>query len=105
MAEHGALTKRRIDAMRPNETLWDFGSKGTVKGLGIRCRKGGSKTFCLKYRVAGRQRWVTIGTFGSPWTLELARNKAKKLLGEVAEGRDPAERMLADKRAVTLRDL
>src|SRR5262245_59364426 len=105
MAESGAFTKRSIDAMRPHETLWDNGNRETVKGLGIRCRGGGGKIFCLKYRVAGRQRWVTIGKFGSPWTIDMARIKAKKLLGEVAHGRDPAESILAERRASTLEDL
>ena len=76
-----------------------------MRGLGIRCREGGAKTFCLKYRVGGRQRWLTLGKFGSPLTVDTARNKAKKLLGEVADGRDPAEGILAEKRAGTLEDL
>jgi integrase len=105
MAEHGTFTKRRIDAMQPRETLWDGGGREAVKGLGIRCREGGTKTFGLKYRVAGRQRWLTLGKFGSPLTVDMARNKAKKLLGEVADGRDPAEGILAEKRAGTVEDL
>lgn len=105
MAEHGAFTKRRIDAMQPSETLWDGDGKEAVKGLGIRCREGGTKTFCLKYRVAGRQRWLTLGKFGSPLTVVTARRKARKLLGEVADGRDPAEGILAEKRAGTVEDL
>jgi integrase len=104
MAEHGTLTKRRIDAMQPGETLWDSGNEA-VGGLGIRCRAGGGKSFCLKYRVAGRQRWLTLGKFGSPWTVKLARNKATRLLGDVAAGHDPAEGILEDKRAATVEDL
>src|SRR5262245_13263303 len=105
MAEHGTFTKRRIEAMAPGETLWDAGSKETVKGLGIRCRDGGTKTFCLKYRVTGRQRWLTLGKFGSPWTVEMARKEAKRRQGEVAAGRDPAEGILAVKRAGTVASL
>lgn len=105
MAEHGTFTKRRIDAMQPGETLWDGGGKEAVKGLGIRCRKGGTKSFGLKYRVAGRQRWLTLGKFGSPLTVDTARKKAKKLLGEVVDGRDPAEGILSEKRAGTVEDL
>src|SRR5262249_54258655 len=83
MAEHGTFTKRRIEAMQAGTTLWDAGSKETVKGLGIRCRDGGTKTFCLKYRVTGRQRWLTLGKFGSPWTVDMARKEAKRRQGEV----------------------
>src|SRR5262249_28842184 len=44
----------------------------------------------------GRQRFVTIGTHGSPWTPDTARREAKRLLGQVAGGGDPqAERETA----------
>jgi integrase len=44
-----------------------------------------------KYRTRdGRQRWFTIGRHGSPWTPELARREAQRLLGAVANGEDPA---------------
>jgi integrase len=105
MAQHGSLTKRAIDAMKPGETIWDAEGRETVKGLGVRCRDGGSRSFCLKYRISGRQRWLTIGTVGSPWTVESARNQAKKLLGEVAQGKDPAEALLEAKRAGSVEDL
>jgi integrase len=101
MPEHGSFTKRRIDAMKSGDTLWD----NDVTGLGIRCRAGGAKSFCLKYRIGGRQRWITIGGFGSPWTVVLARKRARKLLGEVVDGKDPAERIKADKRAGTVAEL
>ncbi|WP_308163789.1 Arm DNA-binding domain-containing protein [Bradyrhizobium sp. SRL28] len=48
-------------------------------------------TYVLKYRVFGRQRFVTIGPHGAPWTPELARKKAKRLLGLVANGKDPVD--------------
>jgi hypothetical protein len=38
--------------------------------------------------VFGRQRFVTIGPHGAPWTPELARKQAKRLLGLVANGKD-----------------
>jgi len=41
--------------------------------------------------VFGRQRFVTIGPHGAPWTPELARREAKRLLGLVANGKDPAD--------------
>ncbi len=101
MAEQGSFTKRKIDAMGPGDTLWD----DDITGLGIRCRSGGAKSFCLKYRIAGRQRLMTIGRFGAPWSVALARNEAKRLLGDVARGHDPAEGKLAEKRSKTVSDL
>jgi hypothetical protein len=50
----------------------------------------GRKSFILKYRFTGIQRLITIGRFGSPWTVEMARQEALRLLTEVASGRDPA---------------
>ena len=38
----------------------------------------------------GRQRLLTIGTAGALWTPETARREAKRLLGLVASGHDPA---------------
>jgi integrase len=101
MAEHGNFTKRKIDGMKAGDVLWD----DDVTGLGIRCRSGGARSFCLKYRAAGRQRLLTIGRFGSPWTVALARSRAKILLGDVEKGHDPAEGILAEKRAGTIADL
>ncbi|MDH2348140.1 Arm DNA-binding domain-containing protein [Bradyrhizobium sp. SSUT77] len=39
----------------------------------------------------GRQRFVTIGPHGVPWTPELARKEAKRLLGLVANGKDSVD--------------
>src|SRR5262249_15140012 len=54
----------------------------------------GAKSFVLKYRAGrGRSaptRRVTIGRYGAPWTVETARDEAKRLLGCVAQGGDPA---------------
>jgi integrase len=46
--------------------------------------------YVLKYRLSGRQRFFTIGAHGSPWTPETARREARRLLGLVAAGTDPA---------------
>jgi integrase len=57
----------------------------------------------LKYRTDdGRQRWFTIGRHGSPWTPELARREAHRLLGEIAGGNDPAASKLENRAAITV---
>ena len=43
----------------------------------------------LKFRVGGKQRWHTIGRHGSPWTPEQARKEARRILGELAIGKNP----------------
>ncbi len=86
------ITKRTVDAAKPPESgevvLWD----SEISGFGLRIRAGGSKTYVVKYGVGrrGKSRRVTIGRHGAPWTPELARDEARRLLGTVAFGDDPA---------------
>ena len=85
------ITLKTIAAISQNSTVWDEG-KGAVAGFGARRQKGDAVAYVVKYRTAdGRQRWATIGRHGAPWTPEMARDEARRLLGEVAKGGDPAE--------------
>ncbi|WP_229159127.1 tyrosine-type recombinase/integrase [Bradyrhizobium brasilense] len=79
-----------MQALKPGETVWDADHREAVRGFGVR-RQRDQATYVLKYRVFGRQRFVTIGPHGAPWTPELARREAKRLLGLVADGKDPAD--------------
>jgi hypothetical protein len=75
---------REIRALGTNQIIWDSG-KGAVAGFGARRRTGAAVTYVLKYRTAdGRQRWHVIGRHGSPWTLDMARERARELLGSMA---------------------
>ena len=85
-----SITIRAVQALGPGDALWDGGHKEAVRGLGVR-RQRDQATYVLKYRVFGRQRFFTIGPHGSPWTPEKARREAKRLLGLVADGKDPAD--------------
>ena len=55
----------------------------------LRIAKSGRKTYCLKYRYSNRQRWLTIGEHGSPWTPDTARARAKEALYQASHGDDP----------------
>src|SRR4029078_11619629 len=59
----------------------------------------------VKTRIGGRQRWLTIGRHGSPWTPEKARAEALRLLGLKAAGKDPALERDRKKGAVTITEL
>jgi integrase len=84
------LTIRTVARMRPGETRWDAG-KGSVTGFAARRQKGQAVAYILKYRTQdGRQRWHTIGRHGAPWTPDMARSEARRILGEVTKGHDPA---------------
>ncbi|MFL5287042.1 MAG: tyrosine-type recombinase/integrase [Rhodopila sp.] len=81
------ITSRHIQTMEPGQVIWDT----AVIGLGAR-RQAGPVSYIVRYRTqeAGRQRTFTIGKHGSPWTPDSARDEARRLLGEVAKGGDPA---------------
>ena len=105
----GKITKRAVDALALKKgtevVLWDQ----EVRGFGIRARAGGAKTYILHYRAGtGRRaplRKLTIGKHGSPWTPNKARTEAKRLLGLIASGEDPAERRATERKAFTVAEL
>ena len=84
------ITIRAVEALAAGATIWDTGHREAVRGFGVR-RQRDQATYVLKYRVFGRQRFLTIGPHGSPWTPNKARREAKRLLGLVADGKDPAD--------------
>jgi integrase len=99
------ITIKTVAAISANSTLWDEG-KGAVSGFGARRQKGDSVTYVVKYRTAdGRQRWGTIGRHGSPWTPNLARAEARRLLADVARGGDPAGAKREARTAATVAEL
>jgi integrase len=63
-------------------------------GFGARKQRRGIFFYC-RYRHQGRQVMHSIGKFGSPWTVETARNEAKRLLGIVVTGVDPCAQSLS----------
>jgi|JI10StandDraft_1071094.scaffolds.fasta_scaffold15843_5 integrase len=93
------LTKRLIDSLTYNSSggqkyiLWDT----EISGFGIRVYPSGKKSFVLFYRQGGTQRLFTIGQYGNI-TLEVARELAKKKMGEVADGKDPLLNRRAEKK-------
>jgi integrase len=99
------LTLKTIASLPPGSILWDHG-KGAVTGFGARRQKGEAVAYLLKYRTAaGRQRWHTIGRHGAPWTPDMARAAARRLLVEVATGADPAGQKQDERKGATVADL
>src|SRR5215472_12948226 len=103
MAEQG-LTKGRIDAAKPAMRKGRLATKllfdRKVIGFGLKVSPGGSKTFFVQYRQgsgrAAPKRRYTIGKYGSPWTVETARQEALRILGRVVEGANPADERKLD---------
>src|SRR5262245_24805002 len=102
------ITKRSVDAAQPSSRdayLWD----PELARFGLKITPSGRKVYLVQYRLGGRRgrtRRFTIGQHGE-LTPTAARNEAKRLLGEVAIGRDPAsdrDKLKADKTLAALLD-
>jgi len=100
MSDGKRITKSAVESLAPGKTLWD----AELKGFAVRCQRR-DRVYVLKYRMHGQQRWFTIGKHGSPWTTDLARREAKRLLGLIASGQDPATKKAADRSAPTVAEL
>lgn len=102
------ITKRLLDELAADvaapAVVWD----DVVTGFCVRRRSRGF-VYCVKYRAgSGRAapiRWATIGKHGAPWTVETARAEAKRILGAVVMGGDPAGAKASDKLAPMVADL
>ncbi len=99
------ISKRVVDGQKPpasgENRVWDT----AVKGFFLRVYPTGRRVYALKYRQGSTQRLMTIGTHGSPWTPEKARDRAKEALEAVHRGEDPAVEKRAARAALTVKDL
>jgi integrase len=101
------ITKRLIDSLKPRESeyfVWD----SALAGYGVRIQTTGAISYVVKYRAgsgrAAPTRRLTLAKVGTI-TPDEARTLAKKILGSVAHGADPAAQRAADKRASTLAEV
>lgn len=91
-----------VRELQPGGVIWD----AAVPSFGARRQRGAAVAYVLKYRtIEGRQRWYTIGRHGAPWTPDMAREEARRLLGEVVRGGDPAADKSAKRNALTVAEL
>ncbi|MGA9726469.1 MAG: tyrosine-type recombinase/integrase [Methylocella sp.] len=91
-----------VRSLAPGQTIFDAG----VRGFGARRQKGSRVSYFVIYRTKeGRQRWQTIDRHGSPWTPDMARKEARRILGEVAAGSDPACEKTAFRKAAIVAEL
>jgi integrase len=102
------ITKTVVDAALPQDrefTVWD----SELKGFGVRVRPSGARSYVVVYRPAGEGRRaavrrVTIDAAGKI-TPDQARTAAKRILGSIAHGDDPAGERAQERRAATMREL
>ena len=81
----GKITKQAVDKLPPNSMLWDT----ALVGFGVR-RQRRSAFYLVRYRLNGRQRYISLGRHGA-FTPDTARKEAQRLLGLIAGGTDPAQ--------------
>ncbi len=83
------LSERIVASLEPPATgrvdYWDE----EMPGFGLRISESGLKTWQVMYRVEGRKRRLSLGSYPG-LSLELARDAAFEALQQVARGQDPA---------------
>jgi hypothetical protein len=83
---------------------WD----GDIAGFGVRVRPSGAKSYIVQYRAgAGRKapsRKLTLGPVGK-LTPDEARTLAKRAVGSIAHGHDPAGKRAEDRKGLTVAEL
>ncbi|THD44002.1 MAG: DUF4102 domain-containing protein [Bradyrhizobium sp.] len=101
------ITKRVVDQLKTTGAeyfVWD----GSLSGFGVRVRATGSKSFIVKYRAGvGRKaptRRVTLANVGKV-TPDQARAMARRIIGDVAHGGDPASERSRKRREATIREV
>lgn len=102
------ISKSQLDKLgteHAGSLFWDT----ELSGFGVKILKDGGKTYIAQYRTSrgreGKTTRVTIGRHGAPWTADMARDEARKVLGRVALGEDPAAAEQAGRKVLTVAQL
>src|SRR6516165_4611155 len=95
----GKVTKSAVERLPVGTLLWDQ----SLVGFGAR-RQLRHVHYLLRYRLNGRQKFLSIGRHGM-FTPDTARTEAQRLLGLIATGLDPASERLSERRHSALRSL
>ena len=75
-----------------------------MKGFGARVTSTGARSFVLNYRIGGRERRLTIGSFPD-WPVAAAREQAKVLKRRIDMGEDPMASRDGARTAPTVQEL
>jgi len=103
MAENISFTQAAVSKLQPPEHGRAYYRDSRTRGLYLCVHESGVKVFEYCRRMGGRATRLSIGRFPGVG-VALARKQAVKLAGELAQGRNPAERRY-QKDSATLGDL
>ncbi len=101
------LTDRVVNAAKAEPqryVVWDTDKKG----FGLRVEPSGHKSFIVRYRTNGggrsapRRQMKLSGATGMGLTADAARKLAERILGQVANGKDPQDELAAKRREMTV---
>ena len=101
MGERVRIGLREIRALGLNSEIWD------TEATGFGARRQTSDTiayFVMYWTNDGRRRRVTIGRHGK-YTPDTARSEARRIIGAVAGGADPAAKKTEARHASTVAEL
>jgi integrase len=102
MAER--LTDKLIRGLRGPDSGHQISWDSEISGFGVRITAAGVRSFILDYRVASRQRRITIGRYPE-MSLTAARVRASDLRVRVRDGHDPMEERQQGRVEPTVADL
>jgi integrase len=100
------ITKQVVDALRPDLAGKDvFAWDSELRGFGVRVKPSGAAYFLIQYRNdQGKTRRLVIGRVGAV-TPDEARAKARRLLVQTDDGRDPSAERHDAREALTVAEL
>ena len=98
------LSDKVVKALLPppsgNKLFYDT----EIKGFAVRITAAGARAFVVNYRVAGRERRYTIGSFPD-WSTAAARKEAAELKQRIDRGEDPMGERHDERAAPTVGEL
>lgn len=100
----GRITKRSVEAVQPATGRDTFLFDTEIAGFAVKVTPEGSRIYLLQYEHAGRKRRYRIGRHGE-LTAEEARDRARRLRVQVADGIDPFAERARDRAIPNVADL
>ncbi len=91
---------RSLSTEKVQEDFWDT----VLPGFGVRVGRGGGRSFFVRFRGAGKQRRLLLGSYPAV-SLAEARDKARGIAGDLARDIDPVQEVEAARAGLTFAEL